>query len=99
MLLLHRCIENVIVKSKPACPLCRQPIDIPLLIDPPPTKETDPLEPNSAAATATGEGPASAVGCSSGGDAVAAAAKQSAKVQALISRLQLVEQEVSYCHV
>jgi hypothetical protein len=33
---LCRCIESVIVRDKPACPLCRQPISADSLIDPPP---------------------------------------------------------------
>jgi hypothetical protein len=33
---LRRCIESVIVRDKPACPLCRQPISADSLIDAPP---------------------------------------------------------------
>ncbi|WIA37137.1 hypothetical protein OEZ86_014100 [Tetradesmus obliquus] len=85
----RRCIESVIVRDKPACPLCRKPISADSLIDPPP-------------AAAAGEGKESAADeqaphSSSQGTAAAAAAAVAAagssKIQALLAKPREVQQE------
>ncbi|WIA16914.1 hypothetical protein OEZ85_013841 [Tetradesmus obliquus] len=87
----RRCIESVIVRDKPACPLCRKPISADSLINPPPA---------AAAAAAAGDGKESAADeqaphSSSQGTAAAAAAAAagSSKIQALLAKLREVQQE------
>ncbi|KAF6264805.1 SNF2 family N-terminal domain-containing protein [Scenedesmus sp. NREL 46B-D3] len=78
----RRCIESVIVRDKPCCPLCRQPISADSLLDPPP------------AAAADGEDAAADQQAAAGGGASsAAAAAGCSKIQALLAKLREVQQE------
>uniref|UniRef100_A0A383WDF9 Uncharacterized protein n=1 Tax=Tetradesmus obliquus TaxID=3088 RepID=A0A383WDF9_TETOB len=81
----RRCIESVIVRDKPACPLCRKPIAADSLINPPPAAAA---AADGSEAAADEQAPPS---CSQG--TAAAAAAGCSKIQALLAKLREVQQE------
>jgi hypothetical protein len=83
-----RCIEAVIVRDKPSCPLCRTHITSSNLIDPPPPEESKPAADDAAAAAAAGN-------LQDPMKSTAAAVAASSKIQALLMKLRETEAETA----